>query len=140
MTQTARQGPDGGCVVIRTGDSYDGKQGVSLAAGVSRGSAGSQALCLHVLMIPPGTRGTPHLHEGHETAIYIVDGEVEVWHGPGLALRAVLRAGDFLYVPPGPPHLPVNRTASPMVAVVARPDPAEPESGGGLHLPPRPMS
>ena len=84
-------GGDGGCVAIRTGDSYDGKQGVSLSAGVSRGSAGSQALCLHVLTIPPGTRGTPHLHEGHETAIYIADGEVEVWHGPGLALRTVLR-------------------------------------------------
>jgi uncharacterized RmlC-like cupin family protein len=36
-----------------------------------------------VLMIPPGTCGAPHLHEGHETAIYIADGEVEVWHGPG---------------------------------------------------------
>ena len=42
----------------------------------------------------PLTRGTPHLHEGHETAIYIADGEVEVWHGPGLAKRSVLRAGD----------------------------------------------
>ena len=137
VTQARRQGIDGGCVVVRTGDGYDGKQGVSLSAGVSRGSAGSQGLCMHVLMIPPGTRGTPHLHEGHETAIYIADGEVEVWHGPGLALRTVLRAGDFLYVPPGTPHLPVNRSASPMVAVVARTDPAEQESVVILDLPPR---
>ena len=91
---------------------------------------------MHVLTIPPGTRGTPHLHEGHETAIYIADGEVEVWHGPGLAMRTVLRAGDFLYVPPGTPHLPVNRTASPMTAVVARTDPAEQESVVVLDLPP----
>ena len=132
-----RQGIDGGCVVIRTGDGYDGKQGVSLSAGVSRGSAGSKALCLHVLTIPPGTRGTPHLHDGHETAIYIAEGEVEVWHGPGLGLRAALRAGDFLYVPPGTPHLPVNRSASPMMAVVARTDPAEQESVVVLDLPPR---
>jgi uncharacterized RmlC-like cupin family protein len=137
VTQTMRQGIGGGCVVIHTADRYDGKQGVSLSTGVSRGSAGSQALCMHVLTIPPGTRGTPHLHEGHETAIYIADGEVEVWHGPGLALRSVLRAGDFLYVPPGTPHLPVNRTASPMVAVVARTDPAEQESVVVLDLPPR---
>jgi len=123
-------------VVIRPGDSYDGKQGISLSAGVSRGSAGSRALCMHVLTIPPGTRGTPHLHEGHETAIYIADGEVEVWHGPGLALRSELRAGDFLYVPPGTPHLPVNKTTSPMVAVVARTDPAEQESVVVLDLPP----
>ena len=92
---------------------------------------------MHVLTIPPGTRGTPHLHEGHETAIYIADGEVEVWHGTGLVGRAVLRAGDFLYVPPGIPHLPVNRSASPMVAVVARTDPAEQESVVILDLPPR---
>ena len=44
MTEPMRAGIDGGCVVIRTSDSYDGKQGVSLSAGVSRGSAGSQAL------------------------------------------------------------------------------------------------
>jgi uncharacterized RmlC-like cupin family protein len=90
-----------------------------------------------VLTSPPGTRGTPHLHEGHETAIYIADGEVEVWHGPGLAMRSMLQAGDFLYVPPGTPHLPVNRTVSPMVAVVARTDPAEQESVVVLDLPPR---
>jgi uncharacterized RmlC-like cupin family protein len=137
VTQTMRQGTEGGCVVIRTSDSYDGKQGVSLSAGVSRGSAGSQALCMHVLTIPPGTRGTPHLHDGHETAIYIAEGEVEVWHGPGLAIRTVLRAGDFLYVPPGTPHLPVNRSAASVVAVVARTDPAEQESVVVLDLPPQ---
>jgi uncharacterized RmlC-like cupin family protein len=137
VTQTMRQGTDGGCVVIRTSDTYDGKQGVSLSTGVSRGSAGSEALCMHLLTIPPGTRGTPHVHDGHESAIYIADGEVEVWHGPGLAMRDVLRAGDFLYVPPGTPHLPVNRSASPLVAVIARTDPAEQESVVVLDLPPR---
>jgi uncharacterized RmlC-like cupin family protein len=137
VTQTMRQGTEGGCVVIRTSDSYDGKQGVSLSTGVSRGSAGSQALCMHVLTIPPGTRGTPHLHDGHETAIYIAEGEVEVWHGPGLEMRTVLQAGDFLYVPPGTPHLPVNRSAVPVVAVAARTDPAEQESVVVLDLPPR---
>jgi uncharacterized RmlC-like cupin family protein len=125
-----------GCVIIRGDETYDGKQGVSLAIGVSQASAGSRALCLHVLTIPPGTRGTPHLHEGHETAIYIAAGEVEVWHGTGLARRAALRAGDFLYVPPGTPHLPVNSGEVPMVAVVARTDPAEQESVLVLDLPP----
>ena len=96
-----RQGTDGGCVVIRTGDGYDGKQGVSLSAGVSRGSAGSQALCMHVLTIPPGTRGTPHLHDGHETAIYIADGEVEVWHGPGLATLSMSVRDGFPVAAPG---------------------------------------
>jgi uncharacterized RmlC-like cupin family protein len=136
MRQGANAATETGCVVIRSGETYDGKQGVSLGAGVSQMSAGSRALCMHVLTIPPGTRGTPHLHDGHETAIYIAEGEVEVWHGVGLAGRAVLRAGDFFYVPPGTPHLPVNRNAAPMVAVVARTDPAEQESVVVLDLPP----
>ena len=70
----------GDCVVIRSSHSYDGKQGVSLASGVSSQTAGAQALCLHVVMIPPGTRGMPHFHDGHESAIYTVSGETEVWH------------------------------------------------------------
>ena len=136
MRQGSNAATKAGCVVIRSGESYDGKQGVSLATGVSQGSAGSRGLCMHALTIPPGTRGTPHLHDGHETAIYIAEGEVEVWHGTGLVGRSVLRAGDFLYIPPGTPHLPVNRGGTPMVAVVARTDPAEQESVHVLALPP----
>jgi uncharacterized RmlC-like cupin family protein len=127
---------DEGCVVIRTGGSYDGKQGLSLSTGISQTSAGSRALCLHVITIPAGTRGTPHLHDGHETAIWIAGGEVEVWHGPGLAGRTSLRAGDFLYVPPGTPHLPVNQSDANAIAVIARTDPAEQESVVVLDLPP----
>jgi uncharacterized RmlC-like cupin family protein len=71
-------------------------------------------------MIPPGTRGLPHLH-GHETAGYVVSGEAEVWHGAGLVRRSVVRAGDFIYIPPGTPHLAVNRGDVTSIAVVARP-------------------
>jgi uncharacterized RmlC-like cupin family protein len=122
-------------VVIRAGRSYDGKQGVSLATGVSRRSAGSRALCLHLVVIPPGTRGAPHAHDGHESAIYTVSGETEVWHGEGLRNRTVVHAGDFMYVPPGTPHLPVNRSDVTTVAVVARTDPQEQESVLTMPLP-----
>lgn len=104
----------GDCVLIRA---------ASLASGVTRQSAGAQALCLHVVMIPPGSRGMPHYHPDHETAIYSVSGQTEVWHGHGLVKRTVVRAGDFLYIPPGTPHLPVNRGDVTAIAVVARPDP-----------------
>src|SRR5947207_435406 len=114
--------PGGDVIVIRSGSSYDGKQGMSLATGVSSRSAGAQALCLHLVTIPPGTRGVPHVHEGHESAIFTVSGETEVWHGEGLMQRTVVRAGDFMYVPPGIPHLPVNRSDVVTVAVVARAD------------------
>jgi uncharacterized RmlC-like cupin family protein len=123
-------------VVIRSGGSYQGKQGMSLATGVSAQSAGARALCLHLVMIPPGTRGIPHLHDGHESAIYMVSGGTEVWHGRGLRRRTVVSAGDFIYIPPGIPHLPVNRGGVMMMAIVARTDPAEQESVVTLSLPP----
>jgi uncharacterized RmlC-like cupin family protein len=122
-------------VIVRSGQSYDGKQGVSLTSGVTTQSAGAQALCLHLVMIPPGTRGMPHFHAGHESAIYTVSGETEVWHGDGLVKRTVVRAGDFMYVPPGTPHLPVNRGDAMTIAVVARTDPQEQESVVVVELP-----
>jgi uncharacterized RmlC-like cupin family protein len=125
----------GEVVVIRSADSYEGKQGMSLATGVSNRSAGAQGLCLHLITIPPGTRGVPHVHDGHESAIYTVSGETEVWHGEGLHQRTVVTAGDFMYVPPGTPHLPVNRSDVMTVAVVARTDPQEQESVVQMDLP-----
>lgn len=122
----------GDCVIIR---SADGAQGIGLASGVTSQSAGAQGLCLNLVMIPPGRRGMPHFHDGHETAIYTVSGQTEVWHGRGLAKRTVVRAGDFMYIPPGTPHLPVNRGDVTAIAVVARSDPAEAESRVVVELP-----
>jgi uncharacterized RmlC-like cupin family protein len=134
VAPASRTGAD--VIVIRAGSSYDGKQGVNLATGVSSRSAGARALCLHLVTIPPGTRGIPHVHDGHESAIYTVSGETEVWHGEGLMQRTVVRAGDFMYVPPGIPHFPVNRSDVVTVAVVARTDPREQESVVTMNLPP----
>src|SRR3974390_1523867 len=102
----------GEVIIIRASGTYDGKQGMSLATGVSSRSAGSRALCLHLVTIPPGTRGVPHVHDGHESAIYTVSGETEVWHGEGLRHRTGVKAGDFMYVPPGIPPLPVTPRAA----------------------------
>jgi uncharacterized RmlC-like cupin family protein len=77
----------------------------------------------------------PHFHAEHESAIYTVSGETEVWHGDGLVQRTIVRAGDFMYVPPGTPHLPVNRGAIMSVSVVARTDPDEQESVVVVELP-----
>lgn len=72
------------CHVIRPSDTYEGKQGLSYFAGVSAESAGARALCMHLLEIPPGGRAKPHLHEEHETAIYVISGNAEMWYGEGL--------------------------------------------------------
>ena len=44
------------CRIIRGGDAegYAGKQGLDYFAGVSAESCGSEGLCLHLLIIPPG--------------------------------------------------------------------------------------
>ena len=59
-----------------------------------------------------------------------------MWHGEGLRHRVVVTAAVSLYVPPGTPHLPVNRSEVTTVAVVARTDPREQESVVTLSLPP----
>jgi uncharacterized RmlC-like cupin family protein len=103
--------------------------------GVSGPSPGERALRLHLAMIPPGTRGTPHFHADRETAIYVVSGEADVWHGPDLGNRSAVRAGDFIYIPPGTPHLAVNRGDVTSIAVVARTDPADQPGAVVIELP-----
>jgi uncharacterized RmlC-like cupin family protein/uncharacterized protein YciI len=117
------------CVVIRPPEAENTVQGLPTFVGVSQESAGAQALCLHLVRFPPGGRAEAHLHANHESAIYIVRGEVEAWHGEGLSEYLTARAGDFIYVPAGVPHLPGNRSDSePVLAVIARTDPNEQES------------
>lgn len=115
--------------VIRDGETYHGKQGLNYTAGISAETVGAKALCVVKTTIPPGGRATAHLHEDHETGIYVLSGESEVWWGPELDQHLVARAGDFVYIPAGVPHLPANRSQTePMVAILARTDPNEQES------------
>jgi uncharacterized RmlC-like cupin family protein len=117
------------CRVIRQGETYDGKQGLSYFAGVSAECAGARSICMHLLEIPPGGRAKPHLHEAHETAIYVLSGHAEMWYGEGWGEHLTCQAGDFLYIPAGVPHLPANASQTePCTAVLARTDPNEQES------------
>ena len=118
-----------GCRVIRPGDGYGGKQGLAYGAGVSAESAGATGLCLHTVVIPPGGRAAAHLHEHHESAVYVIEGVSEMWWGEQLAHRDVVSAGEFIFIPAGVPHLPVNPSSTdPVTAVIARTDPNEQES------------
>ena len=126
------ESPRSTCTILKasqSGESYDGRQGLTYASGISAETAGAQALCLTRLELPPGARAKAHLHERHETAIYVISGEAEMIYGEGLGEHAVLRAGDYVYIPAGVPHLPYNasRTES-CVAILARTDPNEQES------------
>jgi uncharacterized RmlC-like cupin family protein len=116
------------CKVVRAGEAVSGTQGLLYAHGISSETAASRGLCMHRLTIPAGRYGLAHLHEGHESAIFVLEGEAEFWWGERLEHHEVCRAGDFVYIPAGVPHLPANLTAEPCEAVVARTDPGDQES------------
>lgn len=127
ITETAASTPRT-CKIIRPSEHYEGRQGLDYFMGVSAESAGSQGLCMHLLRLPPGGRAKAHLHANHESAVYLISGEVEMLYGDKLEHKAVMRAGDFVYIPAGVPHLPYNATDREAVAVLARTDPNEQES------------
>ena len=117
------------CAVVRTGEIYAGKQGLDYAHGISAERVGARGICMHLLTIPPGGRAQPHLHQDHETAIYVLSGVGEMWYGERLERHLVARAGDMVYIPAGVPHLPANPSPTePCLAVLARTDPNEQES------------
>ncbi|PTM92810.1 cupin domain-containing protein [Mycoplana dimorpha] len=116
------------CRVVRPSGSYDGRQGLSYFEGIARETVGSTGICMHLLTIPPGARAKAHLHESHETAIYVLSGEAHTWYGERLQEHVVVRAGEMFYIPAGVPHLPANLSDAPCSAVIARTDPHEQES------------
>jgi uncharacterized RmlC-like cupin family protein len=118
------------CRIVRAGGAgeYAGRQGLDYFAGVSAESCGSEHLCMHLLVLPPGAEARAHLHEGHESAIYVLEGSAAMRHGPDLEQVDTVVAGDFVFIPAGVPHQPFNPTDRPVRALVARTDPNEQES------------
>ena len=107
------------CRVIRSGEAYEGRQGLTYLGGLTGATAQSRAICMTVLTLPPGARAKTHLHQGIETAAYVLEGEVEMFFGERLAEHLSARAGEYVYVPPDMPHRVMNRSAAPCRALVA---------------------
>jgi uncharacterized RmlC-like cupin family protein len=117
------------CKLIRPAIPYDGKQGFSYLEGICKENSGSNGIAMMLLTVPPGGRAKAHMHEGHETAIFVLSGEVECFYGAKLENRIVTKAGDMFYIPAGVPHLPVNRSKTESCScVIARTDANEQES------------
>ncbi len=115
--------------------------------GISATTVGAQRLAMGLAVIPPGAIAPPHLHEHHETGIYLLAGLVELRWGDGLAHRTICQAGDFVLTPAGQPHQPRNLSDTETAVVVfARSDPREHEDqtpyatgiGGGCSSPQAP--
>ncbi len=119
------------CKVIRGGAPYEGQQGLTYLAGLTGATAGSRAICMTVLALPPGARARTHLHEGIETAAYVLEGEAEMYYGERLGEHLVARAGEYVYVPAGMPHLVLNRSGGRCIALVAH---TSPDDQAGIVL------
>ncbi len=116
------------CKIVRAGDTYAGKRGLTYLAGISAESVGAQGLCMHMLRMPPGARANAHLHAAHETAVYLISGRAEMWSGEQLEHHLSMAPGEYLSIPAGVPHLPYNPGPEEAVAILARTDPNEQES------------
>lgn len=116
------------CRIVKPGHTYEGKQGLSYFEGIAAETVGAKGICMHVLTMPPGARAKTHLHESHETAIYMLSGQAHTWYGDRLENHVIVHAGELFYIPAGVPHLPANLSNAPCTAIIARTDPNEQES------------
>lgn len=116
------------CQKLRLDETYEGKKGFSYFQGIARETTGSQGICMHILRIPPGGRAKAHLHESHETAIYVMEGNAVMYWSEQLVHFMSTDPGDLVYIPAGVSHLPINTGEIEAVAVIARTDPHEQES------------
>jgi uncharacterized RmlC-like cupin family protein len=95
-------------------------------AGVSQGLVGAEGIHLAVANIPPGCASSPHHHVNCESAIYVSKGSGRFLTGPQLETTLDIEVGDFIYVPQGSVHQPINDSLSdPLELIVARNTPVE---------------
>ncbi len=117
------------CHVVRSGDTYKGKQELFYNVGISAETVGAKGIHMQVCTIPPKAKAKAHKHEAHETAIYALNGESGVWYGKQLEHHCIVKPGDFFYIPANMPHIPYNPSETEEVVVlIARTDPNDQES------------
>jgi uncharacterized RmlC-like cupin family protein len=108
-------------VRVRPDAAFTTKRNLNYFSGLSENTAGTRNLSMMLVHIPPGGKAEPHYHDGFEAGIYILEGKVDNLYGEGLKESVVTEQGDFLFIPPGVPHQPVNLSdTEPALAIVSR--------------------
>ena len=116
-------------VTVRPKESITTKQNLPYYVGISQETAGAKGLSMNLVVIPPGGSPKAHYHKDFETAIYLLKGKVETRFGENLQESKINEEGDFVFIPPGVPHKPVNLSKTePALAIVSRNDPNEHEN------------
>ncbi len=115
--------------VVRSGAGYRAEQGSDYEPGVSAETVGSTSIWLGIITLPAGQRTRAHVHEHHETALYMLGGEsIELWTGHQLQYRDIVRPGDYIFIPANVLHVAVNRSETPAVFIGSRNEPTAQES------------
>ena len=116
-------------ITVRPDQAIATKQNLPYYVGISTETAGAKGLSMNLVVIPPGGSPKAHFHKDFETAIYLLKGRVETKFGEDLKESVINEEGDFIFIPPGVPHKPVNLSDSkPALAIVSRNDPNEHEN------------
>ncbi|MEK9629311.1 MAG: cupin domain-containing protein [Nitrospinota bacterium] len=119
----------GKVVTVRPKETIATKQNLPYFVGISQETAGAKGLSMNMVVIPPGGSPKAHYHKDFETAIYLLKGRVETRFGDNLKESVINEEGDFVYIPPGVPHKPVNLSdTETALAIVSRNDPNEHEN------------
>ncbi|WP_255022736.1 cupin domain-containing protein [Cyanobium sp. T1G-Tous] len=123
-------------VTVRPLTSSSSKQKLKQFVGISGANSGARGLSMNRVVIPPGGQADAHRHVGSESAIFLLEGRVKTFYGPCLERSVVNQTGDFIFIPAGVDHMPVNLSANEeAIAIVARNDANEQEHVE-LHAPP----
>ncbi|MDB2399133.1 cupin domain-containing protein [Planktomarina sp.] len=109
---------DDGVRLVKPGTKYEGAQGVTYDAGVSRNTAGAEKVCMNVLPMPPGGKSKPHIHKGIETIAYMLEGECTLFHGQKLESQTLVKQGEQIFIPGDVPHAPCNLSDKSCVWIV----------------------
>ena len=94
-------------------------------AGVSESLTGATGIHLAIATIPAGCASGAHIHLNCESALYIIKGHGKFMTGEKLDQALDFGPGDYLFVPPGAPHQPVNDGDEAIEMIVARNTPVE---------------
>jgi len=112
--------------VVKPEDDREVPRGVVGGAEVSQATTGAHNIYMGVFRVPPNARSRPHYHEGCESAVYMLAGELEVRWGDTLQESVRIVPGDMVYVPPRETHILENPSdAEAAEYVVARDSPHE---------------
>jgi len=119
----------GRVVTVRPEESIATKQNLPYFVGITQETVDAKGLSMNMVVIPPGGSPKAHYHKDFETAIYLLKGRVETWFGKNLKESMINEEGDFVYIPPGVPHKPINLSETETaLAIVSRNDPNEHEN------------